>query len=182
MKQNGSFPKKTILMIGVSFVVVLGILLVLVFKSTPKDSNTLRVPDLTYETLTGSMRLPVPPTEKGYTLLYFWATWSPVCYDDLKVLSELVKKTPRYSVMTVAVDGKGHSRLGSIVEQHGITFPVAIGDVEFVKKIVDAPGVPLLLVVDKRRVVVRSYLGSINPQVLAELGRGDYVVEAAKKQ
>jgi len=169
--------KKHLVTIIVS-VVVIGIgLFVLLRGPSKKDGDVLRIPDLVYETLNGSMKLPSPPSEKGYTLLYFWATWSPACYTDLAALDALARKTPRYSVMTVAVDGKGHDLLGSYVSKNNVVFPVARGDLAFVKKLADIPGIPLLLVLDKNRIVLRSYLGSINPQVMAELERGEYALE-----
>lgn len=100
-------------------------------------------------------------------LLNFWATWCLDCRREAPALEALHRgyKGEGFSVLAVSLDQDGRKTLGAFVAEHKLTYPVLLAD----KKTPLAYGVyglPTSYLVDGGGVVVRRYVGSVDPNVL----------------
>jgi len=66
-------------------------------------------------------------------LLHFWATWCGVCRREFSALESLQGGLDEDEVLlTVVADGEDTERLRAFVAEHGITYPVLLGNDDLV--------------------------------------------------
>lgn len=92
----------------------------------------------------------------------FWATWCLPCLKQIPVLNAFVKSPAAQSVVVlgIAVDAGGRDVVAPFAAEHGITYPVLLGE-ESLAFDYGAIGFPALAVVDPQGRIDSLHLGVI---------------------
>jgi Flp pilus assembly protein TadD/peroxiredoxin len=140
----------------------------------------LSAPDFSLPDLAGNMR-DLRSFQGGALLLHFWATASPSCREQLRLLQQ------HHSILTfgglrilgINVDDPGEAQTArSFVAKEGLNFPnlLATQDVAGVYNIIyrylfdrrrDLP-IPVSFLLDKQGMIVKVYQGPVHPEQLVE--------------
>ncbi len=106
-------------------------------------------------------------------ILHFWATWCPVCRDEMPILEEAARaRAAGLAVLGINL-GEKKDRVAAYVRKQGIAFPVLL---DARGKVASAYGVlslPITLIIDRDgRLVEAVRMGSLSRADLEErLGR-----------
>lgn len=79
-------------------------------------------------------------------VLNFWATWCAPCVHEIPTLREL-HRSGAVEVISVSVDDGGAEVVRPFVAEHGIEYPVLLGDVGYLQSL-GAVAIPFTLVAD----------------------------------
>ena len=123
------------------------------------------------ETL-GGKRLAEDYFAGRYVIVQVWASWCPYCRAqnvNLQALSDKTRDT-ELRIVTLAVD-KDPENTRAYVEEHEVTFPVAMMTPEMASRIGKRRGIPELYVVDPSGIVVQKDYGQMVEADVAELIR-----------
>jgi thiol-disulfide isomerase/thioredoxin len=92
----------------------------------------------------------------------FWATWCLPCIEQIPVLNAFSKSTAGQSVavLGVAVDAGGREVVAPFAAEHGVSYPVLLGE-ESLAFDYGAVGFPALAVVDPHGRIDSLHLGVI---------------------
>jgi len=74
---------------------------------------------------------------RGQTvLLDFWATWCPPCVLEIPELNALYEahREAGVEVLAISVDGDDREELALWADEHGVRYPVALGDTEVARQ------------------------------------------------
>jgi thiol-disulfide isomerase/thioredoxin len=106
----------------------------------------------------------------------FWATWCIPCQKQIPVLNAFHASPEGKDValLGIAVDVGGREVVEPFAKEHGIQYPVLLGE-EVLAFDYGAPGFPALAVVDPRGRIASLHLGVIDREAL-----GAAVREAAR--
>jgi peroxiredoxin len=94
-------------------------------------------------------------------ILDFWATWCPPCRAEIPDFIALQAKYKKQGlvVIGVSIDQGGTGVVSSFVKDHGMNYPVVMGDDEVATKYGADEGIPTTLVIDPRGNIVAKHLG-----------------------
>ena len=97
----------------------------------------------------------------------FWATWCVPCTKQIPVLNAFAKSPAAAGValLGIAVDAGGRGDVAPFAAEHGIAYPVLLGD-ESLAFEYGAPGFPALAVVDPAGRIDSLHLGVIDRPAL----------------
>lgn len=100
----------------------------------PSTEAELAIP-FELERLDGS-RVALSDLRGKFVLIDFWATWCPPCVLEIPELNAFYEKYrgSAVEVLAVAVDALEPSELAAWTEEHGIGYPVALGDEELARR------------------------------------------------
>ena len=101
----------------------------------------------------------------------FWATWCPPCIfqvPELNAFWETNQAAGEVTVIGVAVDVEGAEVVGPWAEEHGVSYPLVIGD-EDVAREFGAMGFPTLVIIRPDGSVDSRHVGLIEAEELEEL-------------
>jgi Flp pilus assembly protein TadD/peroxiredoxin len=140
----------------------------------------LKAPEFSLPDLAGNMR-PLSNLRGRFVLLNFWATASPLCADQLRLLHQHrpALAASHLEVLAVNVDDAGEvQKARSFAAQQGLAFPVlfATQEVGGVYNIIYRYlfnrrrdlAIPTSFLVDREGMIVKVYQGPIDPQRLLE--------------
>lgn len=95
-------------------------------------------------------------------VLNFWATWCPPCKREIPELSRLqdsLRSEPA-SVVGVAVSSGSRQEIRNFGEEYGINYPIWLSDPGTAATEYRAVGLPTTLLVDRRGIIRRRYMGA----------------------
>ena len=102
--------------------------------------------------------------EGNVVLLNFWATWCEPCLREIPVLKD-VAANAKVKVIGIALDEQGLTVVKPFVTQHGINYPVLIGNEEVFQKF-NGLGIPYSLLLNRKQRIVKIYRGPVTKEEL----------------
>lgn len=130
---------------------------------------SIRAPVVTFPTLAGDTASLAGHRGEA-VILNFWATWCPPCKEEIPELARLqdsLRSEPA-TVVGVAVSSGSRREIRDFGEEYGINYPIWLSDPGTAATEYRALGLPLTLLVDRRGVIRRRYMG---PQTYETLRR-----------
>ena len=98
----------------------------------------------------------------------FWATWCPPCVQQIPVLNAFqAAHYGEVTVLGIAVDSRGIEAVAPFATEHGIQYPVLIGD-ESLAQEYGAFGFPSLYVIAPDGSIATNHVGVITEEELEE--------------
>jgi peroxiredoxin len=93
-------------------------------------------------------------------LLDFWATWCTGCKQEIPWYAAFAKeyKKSGLTVIGVSMDDGGWKLVKPFLKQHGMRYPVVIGNEELAKRY-DVTSMPVTLLIDREGKIAASHLG-----------------------
>ena len=94
-------------------------------------------------------------------LLTFWATWCPICTEELPLLEKFsVGKRDQLAILMVAIDGERENKARRIIKENKITLPVALILKEKIMENYGIRGwVPITFLIDREGLIVGKIVG-----------------------
>ncbi len=113
---------------------------------------------------------------KKVVLINVWATWCPVCRDEMPTLERLYETMKRedFVVLAVSIDALGAQVVGPFVKSLGLTYPILLDPKQTVKKLYRTTGVPESFLIDKEGRLAYKVIGPEEwdrPEVIASIRR-----------
>lgn len=101
-------------------------------------------------------------------LVNFWGTW---CVPCLREIPELVALSHRFKgegleVVGIAIDSGRPEDIRKFMAEHGMDYLILIGDLSVVKSRFHVIGFPTSLLIDRRGMVQKRYVGPQTEEVL----------------
>ena len=101
-------------------------------------------------------------------IIDFWATWCAPCVEQIPVLNAFqAAHYGEVSVLGIAVDGRGIEVVAPFATEHGIQYPVLLGD-ESLAQEYGAFGFPSLYVIASDGSIAAKHVGVITEEELEE--------------
>lgn len=140
----------------------------------PSDSTAQRpprspdaMPDFELQDLSGR---PVRLSDYAgkAVLINFWATWCPPCKAELPDLVELQRTHggDRFTVIGVSLDQTGVSGVTDFVKEHGLNFPILMGNEDVVIQYGNFRGIPTSFLLNAEHELERKYTGLVTRKML----------------
>lgn len=140
-------------------------------RSSSGRSRWLSIPApvVTFRTLAGDTAS-LGGLRGRVVVLNFWATWCPPCKREIPELSRLQDSlsSEGASVVGVAVSSGSRQEIREFGEEYGINYPVWLSDPGTAATEYRAVGLPTTLLVDRRGVIRRRYMGAQTYEVLSD--------------
>ena len=94
-------------------------------------------------------------------ILDFWATWCAPCRDEIPGFVELQKKFADQGLVVIGIslDQEGAAFVQRFVKQHGVTYPVVLGDPEVAAAYDGIDALPTTFIIDRAGKVVKGHRG-----------------------
>jgi len=111
-----------------------------------------RAPGFNLETLDGTQVAYDDIRGNKPLFIVFWATWCPVCKEEVPALKSLYDQFKERGLEFLAVNvgiNDSAKKAGRYVEKYGITYPVAFDNGSAVTKKYGVMGTPTIVIVDK---------------------------------
>ena len=98
-------------------------------------------------------------------ILDFWATWCAPCRDEIPGFVDLQKKYADKGLVVIGVslDEEGAAFVQKFVKQHGVTYPVVLGNQEVAAAYGDSDALPTTFIIDREGKVVKGHRGFTEP-------------------
>jgi thiol-disulfide isomerase/thioredoxin len=90
------------------------------------------------------------------TLIYFWATWCPICGFTISSISSIAED---YPVITVATTSGSEEEITAYLAQKNIRLPVMMDDSGDLGRHWGVTGVPAIFIVDSKGQITHRSLG-----------------------
>lgn len=124
-------------------------------------------PDIDLAAVPAGHILRLPSQMSGPTLLYFFTTPCPYCAASLVQLDELLSKAPDTELIGIALDGP--ELAGPYVQSNGVAWSVLAAPTPEVAAALRVNRVPLLVLYGADVTVVRSWVGQVTGDTVAEV-------------
>ena len=100
-------------------------------------------------------------------MIDFWATWCAPCVKQIPVLNAFHESPAgrEVALLGISVDVGGRDAIAPFVAEHGIQYPVLLGE-ETLAFDYGAPGFPALAVIDAKGRIDSLHLGVIDRSAL----------------
>jgi len=144
----------------------LALLLVILLVHSWQTRNVLegQAPPLSARLISGEEFSLATPRERPI-LVYFWATWCPVCRLTSGSVDALAKQSP---VITIAMQSGDEAAVAAQLEDKALSFPVLNDPQGLLSKAWGVKGVPTIYILDKEgkiRFVSVGYASSLGLRV-----------------
>ena len=97
--------------------------------------------------------------QKGNVVLVdFWATWCPPCKVEIPYLKEIYATYKDEGLVVWGVGLDDEEKLRAFVQQHGIEYPILIGDKALSQKY-SIQGIPTTIIFDKEMKIAHRHVG-----------------------
>jgi len=93
------------------------------------------------------------------TLVYFWATWCPICGFTVSSIASIAED---YPVITVATTSGNEEEIATYLAQKNIRLPVMIDDSGNLGRHWGVTGVPAIFIVDSKGQITHRSLGYVS--------------------
>lgn len=114
-----------------------------------RDAVKGPAPALAASLVTGGEFSLATPREKPI-LVYFWATWCPVCKLTSSSVDALAKQSP---VITIAMQSGSEETVAAHLENNALTFPVVNDSQGLIAKAWGVRGVPTIYILDREGMI-----------------------------
>lgn len=95
----------------------------------------------------------------------FWATWCAPCVHQIPILNAFQAAHDDVVVLGVSVDAEGSEVVAAFAKEHGIEYPVLLGD-EALARRYGAPGFPAMAIVTPDGHIDQLHVGLVDPDEL----------------
>ena len=92
----------------------------------------------------------------GPTLIYFWATWCPICGFTISSIASIAED---YPVITVATTSGSEEEIATYLAQKNISLPVMMDDSGDLGRHWGVTGVPAIFILDSKGQITHRSLG-----------------------
>ena len=92
------------------------------------------------------------------TVVYFFAPWCQICHVSISNLQSLYEKNEDIDVIAVAMDYMSVAEVSDFIQQHQLTFSIALGNEE-IKKHFKISGYPSYYILDEQNTITGRSLG-----------------------
>lgn len=107
--------------------------------------------------------------DNNSVLLIFWATWCPVCKEEIPKVNTIYETFHPQGLEVIAIDvgiNDSLKRVKRYVKKYGLSYPVVFDEGSSVTKQFGVQGTPTIFIIDKRGIV--RYRSAAIPDDLAE--------------
>ncbi|MSQ78098.1 MAG: TlpA family protein disulfide reductase [Flavobacteriaceae bacterium] len=127
-------------------------------------AQTKQLPDLKLKDLNGNERnIKDLGTTGKITIITMWATWCKPCVQEINAINEVMEEwKTKYGVVLVAVsvdNARNTPKVKPFVDGQGWDFDVILDVNEDLKRALNAPSVPYLILVDEKGKIVYEHNG-----------------------
>jgi cytochrome c biogenesis protein CcmG/thiol:disulfide interchange protein DsbE len=132
----------------------------------PDAADRGEAPAFTLRDLTGR-EVSLAALRGRVVVIDFWATWCAPCVFQIPILNEFwaAQRGAGVEVLGVAVDAEGAAVVGRFADEHGVRYPVLLGD-EALARDFGALGFPTLFVVGPTGRIESMHTGVIDAETL----------------
>ena len=131
------------------------------------EADGIQAPEFTLPDLLGS-KISLADHRGRPVIIDFWATWCAPCVRQIPVLNAFqAAHYGEVSVLGIAVDSQGIEVVAPFAAEHGIQYPVLVGD-ESLAQEYGAFGFPSLYVIAPDGHIVANHVGVISEEELEE--------------
>lgn len=125
------------------------------------------VPNVSLSGLDGSVRT-LSEFQSNVLLVNFWGTWCAPCLREIPELVRLARHFEKkgLKVVGIAVNSGRPEDVRHFMAQHGMNYEVLLGDLATVKRSFHVVGFPTSLLIDRRGVIRKRYLGPQTEEAL----------------
>ncbi len=122
-----------------------------------------RLPEFSFQLLDGQ-RLPATSLRGKVVVHMFWATWCPLCLEDLPKMQRLYAdyRNRGLEIVALSVD-RNRSDVEKFWRRHEYRFPVAMRTMEMRDEYGDLTGTPTFLITDRNGIVRERRTGVFAP-------------------
>ncbi|MEB3186899.1 MAG: TlpA disulfide reductase family protein [bacterium] len=94
-------------------------------------------------------------------LVNFWATWCPPCRAEIPAFIELRHQLAGrpFEIIGIALDREGDEAVSPFIREHGMDYPVVIGDSGVTRAYGGIRGIPTTFLLDRQGKVVHRWVG-----------------------
>lgn len=144
------------------------VVLALVLAAGCREDRPLKVGDrpeaLSPEVLQGG-RIAIPTDYPNQVvMLRFWMDTCPACAIEMPQLDALYRKYRDRGFVIIAVNvGQPRERVSRFVQQHALTYPVALDPLSLMNKYYGVVGYPTTYLIDRTGIVRKKIVGSAKP-------------------
>ena len=132
----------------------------------PDTADRAEAPAFTLHDLSGR-EVSLAALRGRVVVIDFWATWCAPCEFQIPILNGFwaARRGAGVEVLGVAVDAEGASVVGPFTDEHGVRYPVLLGD-EGLARDFGALGFPTLFVVGPSGRIESMHTGVIDAETL----------------
>ena len=104
-------------------------------------------------------------------ILNFWATWCRSCRAEIRWLNEIHREYSRrgVSVVGIAMDERGWPAVKPFLAEHGVTYPVLLGNARLARQFGGLDTLPHTVFLDRRGRVVANHSAVLGPKQLRKI-------------
>lgn len=104
----------------------------------------------------------------------FWATWCGPCKKEIPGFLDVYKqyKSKGLEIVGVSLDQDGWKPVKPFIKDHGITYPVVIGDDELARAYGGIEGIPTTFVIDRKGNIATRHVGYMDDKTFEQLVKG----------
>jgi thiol-disulfide isomerase/thioredoxin len=123
------------------------------------------LPDLALRNLAGR-DVPLSGFRGNVLLVDFWATWCAPCEESIPGLMKLQNRygARGFQVLGIALDVGGARVVEPFVQDHGMNYPVLLGDETTTRAFGGIMGVPTSFLFDREGRIVKRFVGVVDHQ------------------
>jgi cytochrome c biogenesis protein CcmG/thiol:disulfide interchange protein DsbE len=104
-------------------------------------------------------------------ILNFWATWCRPCRAEIRWLNEIHREYSGrgVSVVGIAMDERGWPAVKPFLAEHGVTYPVLLGNARLARQFGGLDALPHTVFLDRRGRIVANHNAALGPQQLRKI-------------
>jgi peroxiredoxin len=161
--RNQNYFSKSLPLLAVFFLLVSG------FNA---QAETKKMPEFNLPGVNNSGQINSADFEDKVLIVYFWATWCPLCRKETKDFVELTKtyKGKDLQIIGISLDKRGESAVLRFMDKMQINYPIAMATPKVKADFGPITGIPAIFIIDKKGNIVKKKLGYIpHKQLLADI-------------
>jgi cytochrome c biogenesis protein CcmG/thiol:disulfide interchange protein DsbE len=101
-------------------------------------------------------------------ILDFWAPWCPPCRREIPDFISLQNQYASKGLQIIGIGLDQPNNVASFVQQHGINYPVVVGDDAIANLYGGVSGIPTTFIIDRQGNIINKFEGFTNRTVFEE--------------
>jgi thiol-disulfide isomerase/thioredoxin len=156
--------RRGFLLLAIPFLVVLGLVIFLFLPRAQAAPSEMPAPAWQLKD-PGGKTVQFSDFKGKVVVLDFWATWCPPCLAEIPEFIALQKKYGEKGLVVVGVsmDEGGTVPVARFVKNHGVDYPIVMGDDKISADYGDIMGLPTTFVIDRQGKIVARHEGPTAP-------------------